>query len=45
MSEKNRGVVYLEPGRGEVQDIPDAKLDLDYQGRTRRNYVPDPIAI
>jgi glutathione-independent formaldehyde dehydrogenase len=36
MSDGNRGVVYLEPGRVEVQDIPPAKLELDYQGRTRR---------
>jgi glutathione-independent formaldehyde dehydrogenase len=36
MSDQNRGVVYLEPGRVEVQDIPPAKLELEYQGRTRR---------
>ena len=36
MSDHNRGVVYLEPGRVEVQDIPPAKLELDYQGKTRR---------
>lgn len=36
MSDSNRGVVYLEPGRVEVQDIPAAKLELEYQGQTRR---------
>jgi glutathione-independent formaldehyde dehydrogenase len=36
VSDSNRGVIYIEPGRVEVQDIPAAKLELDYQGRTRR---------
>ena len=36
MTDPNRGVVYLEPGRVEVRDLPDAKLELDYRGKTRR---------
>ncbi len=36
MTDQNRGVVYLEPGRVDVRDLPDAKLELDYRGVTRR---------
>jgi glutathione-independent formaldehyde dehydrogenase len=35
MSDGNRGVVYLEPGRVEVRDIPAAKLELEYGGHKR----------
>jgi len=31
----NRGVAYVEPGKVEVVDIPDPKLELTYQGKTR----------
>jgi len=31
----NKGVVYLEPGKVEVQSIDDPKLELEYQGKTR----------
>ena len=32
----NRGVVYLEPGKVEVQDIDEAKPELNYKGKTRQ---------
>jgi glutathione-independent formaldehyde dehydrogenase len=36
MADDNRAVVYLESGHVEVQPIPYPKLELEYQGRTRR---------
>ena len=36
MDDSNRGVVYVDPGRVEVRDLPDAKLELEYRGLTRR---------
>jgi glutathione-independent formaldehyde dehydrogenase len=36
MADDNRAVVYLESGRVEVQHIPYPKLQLEYQGKTRR---------
>ena len=36
MGDSNRGVVYVEPGRVEVRDLPDAKLELEYRGLIRR---------
>ena len=36
MSAGNRAVVYLEPGRVEVQDIPYPRLELRYGEKTRR---------
>ena len=36
MADENRGVVYLAPGRVEVQEIPSPKLELEYRGQTRR---------
>ena len=35
MSDKNRGVVYIEPGKVEVQDLEDAKLELKHPGNNR----------
>ncbi len=35
MADTNRAVVYLEPGRVEVQDIPFPKLELEYRGQRR----------
>ena len=32
----NRGVVYMGPGHVEVQDIEDPKLELTYEGKTRK---------
>ena len=36
MDDSNRGVVYVDPGRVEVRDLPDAILELEYRGLTRR---------
>jgi len=32
----NKGVVYLGPGKVDVQEIDDPKLELNYKGRTRK---------
>jgi len=36
VDDSNRGVVYVDPGRVEVRDLPDAILELEYRGLTRR---------
>lgn len=34
--DKNQGVAFIEPGKVEVQDIEFPKLEMTYQGKTRR---------
>ena len=34
--DKNQGVAFIEPGKVEVQDIEFPKLEMAYQGKTRR---------
>lgn len=36
MSDKNRGVVYIEPGKVEIQDLADPKLELSYRNNSRK---------